>query len=243
MSSTSNTAEGERQPKVTAFTLRDKLTAAALFMLTPLFITTMFSFACVMLATRGLAFAIIAFAVRDLVMGSEPSLAAFASSFIQGYMSVSLVSVLGSGLLGATIGVIFSIVYLVNGNVPNGVRALAPMNLPYITPGKGQSFQYRGDSIPVVCAGIIVGSVSVPLGYAAIRCFGWKLDQVVEDPTRPVLIGILGAFLGTALEHRRERAARAKEAKEKEMVAQTTMEEGAGEVGKSELSDEKHEMV
>ena len=109
-------------------------------------------------------------------------------------------------MIGSLIGIILSATYISERRLPMGVRRLGPQRrLPYISSDvkKGTPWRYRGDSTIVVCMGLLLGSAAVPVAYCAMHQWGWVLEDVPEDPTRPILIGCLGALCSTVLEFKR----------------------------------------
>ena len=141
-------------------------------------------------------------------------------------------------MIGFLIGIILSITYISERSLPMGVRRLGPQRrLPYISSDvkKGAPWRYRGDSTLVVCMGVLLGSAAVPIGYCAMRQWGWVLEDVPEDPTRPILIGCLGALCSTAFEFKRERDCQAAEEKK--------IADGATQVTDSRVTASEKEMA
>ncbi|KAI0086319.1 hypothetical protein BDY19DRAFT_354359 [Irpex rosettiformis] len=195
------------------FSMSDKLTSITLFLLTPLFMVVMFTFCSIMLTIRGLPFGLIILTIWEHATHTVPN---DAPSFFRAMLDTSQIGIIGSVTIGTLIGVVTSIVYLARANVPVGIRSLAPQRrLPYISSDgkKGVPWQYRGDAPIVVCAGIVIGSATVPVAYCAMRQWGWTLKNVPEDATRPTLIAFLGALCSTIVEYGRARSQRADEEK------------------------------
>lgn len=217
-----------------AFSLYDKIISIALFLITPPFMAVMFIFACLFLGTRGLVFSVPALTLWEYLTRTIPE---DAPSFLRSLMDTQTTNMIGGIVLGTFIGLAFATTRLSQRFIPLGVSKLGPQRtLPYIAYNRRSAWEYRGDKPIVVCVGIVVGSATVPIGWLAVQYFGWEIKEIPTDPTRPVLIGTLGALLGTAFEVRRERTCRA--AAEKKSAEEAAQAANSVTMAKREAAEE-----
>lgn len=221
-----------------AFSLYDKIISIALFLVTPPFGAVMLIFACLFLGTRGLVFGATVLTLWECLTRTVPE---DAPSFLRSLIDTQTTNMIGGIVLGTLIGLALATTYLSQRRIPLGVSKLGPQRaLPYIASDRRRdasaSWEYRGDKPIVVCAGIVVGSATVPIGWLVVQYFGWEIKEIPTDPTRPVLIGTLGALLGTALEVRRERTCRA--AAEKKSAEEATQAANSVTMAKREAGEE-----
>ncbi|KAI0340580.1 hypothetical protein BDW22DRAFT_384756 [Trametopsis cervina] len=199
----------------TALTRAEKARLYLLYAISPAFLVTATAALGICLSIRGIAFSLIAVFLWDLAVGTFPSLSATVDALLRGNTESIGCAGMGGALIGAVVGLGLSVYYIWNRSLPAMFARFMPRAMQdrasVVTGGqKVSGYKYQGDHPAVVCAGLVVGSVAVPLGYVLQQSSEAMIDMTKSSLVRVATIGVLGAVIGTTCEASRERGCRAK---------------------------------